>query len=268
MTRLWNRLRSRTTLLGLVALVSLFGASQVLSQTSDPPPLEDKVRRIEELDKLPDVVDPTTFAKQIQEHEEAAESARQEYIKWLDEFNRSGIDPRSLHREEIGGLSLPGPASVDEAVGKADAIVSGTVVGVEFEPVPAGPESYARPWTVVRFKIAETIKGNGFGEEVSIVFGGGPMLSPSHSAPVLGYYAVEPLLLEGDSAILLLLETERYPPYAEHYPDSYYPQAWTGVNKIEGGRVQTLEHSAFRSTLEGDVVAEVLQVLAGAVSGN
>lgn len=266
----WHRHKGKGILLAAGALVGLFGAGQVLSGTNMLPTPEEKARVLEEMEQRPDVVDSEAVAAHIQAYEEAAEGARADYIAWLDEFNRSDQALGTLEWSEIVARSLSGPQTVEEAVETADAVLLGTVVDIEFRPVPSTMESYALPVTIVRISVQETVKGElRAGEEASIVLGGGPVPSTHDpSQPVMTYYSSQPLLLPGDSALLVLEQAERYPGYAPHYPGYFYPQGWTGINHVQNGLVIPLEAGAVRQELGETPVEEALAILGEKAAGN
>lgn len=256
MERMRDFPRLKLVLLAVVGLgVALAGGAQIISQTAPedelvhldviqiavetgyyPPEAKARLAELDQQGLLPDVVDPTAVAAHVAEYEAAHARTRQDYIAWLEAFNASGTDPRTLEWVERDGFYDRGPDTIDDAVREAELIVYGRVVSAEFRPWPDGPESTIGGDTFVQFLVERVLAGDvAPGDEIPLIFGGGPMpLQDTPGAPprpVISYYAVDPLMLEGDEAILLLKESPRF-------DDHFYGQAWTGVNKIVSGVVQ------------------------------
>lgn len=247
-------------LIGLGALV-VFGATQVLSQTSGPLSEEENRREFERLENAPNVVDPTAVAQHIEEYEAAVESAYVDFTKWLEAFNNSGVDPRTLEQIEYSAEYMEGHASLDEALEEADLVVHGRISSVEFRPSPVTTETYARSVSIVTVVLSDVLKGDA-SEEISLVFIGGPASAVRDpSTTVLRYFATQPLLFEGDEALLVLKSVEDHPSYGEHFPGHFQPLGWAGINKVVDGRLQTTEHGVFKDRFDGRPLEEVIDVL-------
>jgi hypothetical protein len=117
--------------------------------------------------------------------------------------------------------------------------VKGMAIKVEFRVAGTTPQS------VVTFRVDELLAGQPEGT-IRLIFGGGPIPGPdpkNFAAARIGYFAVEPLLLPGEEAILLL---------RQHHieADAYSGLPWTGINKIQGGQVKA-------NVVEGENVASL-----------
>jgi hypothetical protein len=148
---------------------------------------------------------------------------------------------------------------LDEAVKRASVVVSGSVAGVEF--LPGNGIGITR----VHFRVDDVVKGNRApGDELVVLFGGGPRLAINQdgsSKPVLDYFAVEPLLLQGDRAVLILEDAKRS-------GGEYEPQPWTGTNLLEQGRVKATEQNAIKTLFDGRSESELILLLKAAAARN
>jgi hypothetical protein len=233
--------------------LTLVVAEEAFSQTPDDNHGYDKADIERQISSMPDVVDPAAAAAMSAKLNADRQLAHENYVNWLDDFNKSGIDPRSLERLEEQVDFAPPPATGGEALKAATLIVSGTATNVEFRPSPHDVGE-----VIVTFAISDVASGNVSGDSITLSFGGGPhpvpeSLGEPHNA-VMSYLPAAPLLLPGDQALLLL------GPAASGNAQ-FEPKAWFGVNPIEGGSVTTNEASPLRSMLEGKSVDEAVQSL-------
>lgn len=250
-----------------ITLAVLIGVSEVVGQVaSDDEKLAEKLEEFERTKNQP-TMDPTAIAQKDASQQAAIAAFQGVYKDWLEDFKKSGVDPRTLAWGELGGLYETSPETVDAAVRESRLVISGVATSVDFR---AGG---SLPQTVVTFKVDEVLKGD-VGGTIQLVFGGGPMPGPeiqNFEDARIGYWAVEPLLLPGDEAILLLKD------YRGN-ETGLAPQAWTGVNKIENGsvkanlnvgeQVQDLSSSKLRSEFHGKTKAELLSLLRAAIARN
>jgi hypothetical protein len=233
--------------------LTLVVAEEAFSQTPDDNHGYDKADIDRQISSMPDVVDPTAAAAMSAKLRADRQLAHENYVNWLDDFNRSGINPRSLERLEEQVDFAPPPATGEEALKAAYLIVSGTATDVEFRPSPHDVGE-----VIVTFAIDGVVAGNVSGDSITLSFGGGPhpvpeSLGEPHNA-VMSYLPAAPLLLPGDHALLLLGP-------ASSGNAQFEPKAWFGVNPIEAGRVTTNEANPLRSMLEGKVVDDAVEAL-------
>ena len=237
--------------------------AQVSSQspTSDEK-LAEKVEHFRQTSQTP-TMDPTAIAARVAEFDRQMAARADHYREWLEGFKASGVDPATLPRSDMGGLYASGPQTIDEAVSSAVLIVSGVVTDVEFRAVDHWAQAF------VTFEVKEVIKGEA-GPTLNLVFGGGPMPaahSESYKDAALGQWDVEPLVLPGDEAVLLL------EPYSGN-ESGYGAVAWSGVNRLENGRVvasvtdEDETHSTLKTLFHGWTEGELITRLEVAIATN
>jgi hypothetical protein len=211
-----------------------------------------KQQLLEATDAMPDVIDPTAAAATAAAGNAGTELADKNYELWLEDFYRSGIDPRSLEWVELLGDFGPPVDTLDKAVDAAALIVSGMATNVEFLPGAHGLGE-AR----VTFAVDAVVKGAGLmsDNEAVVVFGGGPHPDPTgESKALMGYFAPAPLLLEGDQAVLLLKSSGKS-------PGTYVAVPSYGVNKVVSSTVTATEGSPVEGLFNGKLPEEVLGFL-------
>jgi hypothetical protein len=255
----------KITFLAVLVLAALLGGREVIGQVPDQK-LKEKIQAYNSDPKVP-TLDPTQIAEKDARQQATIRQSKEAYAQWLEEFKNSGVNPVSLAWSELGGFYAPGPNSIDEAVREAKLIAKGMATRVEFRVVGSSPQS------VVTFRVDEVLAGQAEAS-IRLIFGGAPIPGPDTKNLAdarIGYYAVEPLLLPGEEAILLL---------RQHHiePDAYSGLAWTGINRIQGGVVKanivegesisSLAHSTLRTLFNGRPAAEVVELLKAAIAKN
>lgn len=161
--------------------------------------------------------------------------ADKHYLEWLRSDYVKTLDPKSLKKQEDWGIRLLGPRTFDEAVDKADSVVSGVVEGLLF--VPYG--------TLTTFRVDRTAKG----ERKATI----NVLQTSHVQPDENdqaeqvYDPAASLLAKGDRAVLLLKKfpaTELMPEQKEFLGEGFRDPVYmvlrgSGQYRSEGGMVRT-----------------------------
>ena len=158
------------------------------------------------------------------------------YAQWLDGLDLAAINWATLPRDSlIGGSRLPPPQSLQAAYAAAVVIVKGSVVGLQPEREPIG--------TKVTIRVSEVIKGSA-ASTVDIIQGSGLEADPSWGEPHLGEDEGDPLLMPGQSVILLLQNSGR--------PDGLLVAEYaTGIYYLTSDGMQPLDANPFASTVSG-----------------
>jgi hypothetical protein len=121
------------------------------------------------------------------------------------------------------------------AYAAAVVIVKGSVVGLQPEREPIG--------TKVTIRVSEVIKGSA-ASTVDIIQGSGLEADPSWGEPHLGEDEGDPLLMPGQSVILLLQNSGR--------PDGLLVAEYaTGIYYLTSDGMQPLDANPFASTVSG-----------------
>jgi hypothetical protein len=129
--------------LALVAAVVTLGDSARQPATAAP---DDNPPNLEKLSITPvgPTPEPAAAATITAHHNELIDKSHRDYKEWLEAFNASGIDPKTLSWIESSAESLPPPRTLDEAVDKADLILSGAVTDVKY--ISRTTQSSPWPW--------------------------------------------------------------------------------------------------------------------------
>jgi hypothetical protein len=185
-------------------------------------------------------------AERRQLHTDARANFDQKYRAWLDDFIKSGNDPRSLERIEISA-SYPEPLpDLDSAAKDAELIVRGVAKSVRFEPYGGA---------YVTLEVQQTVKGNSASKEIVIHQAGGPMPWRDYKSGYLAVGENEWLLLPGEEALLLLS--------SDRQPGTYRVQSFTGTYLVNAQRrVSALEGNPFAAELD-NLPVDVASALVG-----
>jgi hypothetical protein len=153
--------------------------------------------------------------------------------QFIRDFQSSGGDARSLPHEAAEGFGA-GPESLVKAVQESSVIVIGTVRQTEFEPV----EGQWLGRASVSLDISRTLKGEP--AQVLILHQAGAPAPSAERGAVLQEIDVAPVLLPGDSVLLMLEQTD---------DGSLAPIAGSGIVYIVDAHAQPLPRNPFGSTL-------------------
>jgi hypothetical protein len=263
----------KLTLVAGLLLAALIGGWVVLSQTpkssQTPTPeekLDEKIEHFNAVKNQPPNMDPTAIAEKDARYQRQIATIHEDYARWLEDFQASGVDLRSLVWKEMEAYTRPPVSTIDQAVREAKLIVSGSATQVDFSATGIG-----QPRTVVQFRVDEVLAGAA-DDTIEVTFTGGPMRDGRSGETVIGYYADSPLLLPGDEAVLIFV------PSSPAYPGLLFPQGYTGVNKIQDGLIQaskrdgedlsTSRSAGPRKMYDGRPKAEFIALLTEAIARN
>jgi hypothetical protein len=193
----------KLTFLAALLVAALIGGWVVLTETptssQTPTPEEELAEKIEHFNAVRNQPPPMTQEEidaKRDRHLANYETFKANYATWLDEFEASEVDLRSLLWED-DQEHLSGPLTLDEAVrGPTVTVVSGVVTSVDFRA------HSGRPIQVAQLEVEETLAGT---SERTIEFQvpGGPWRKQSGEV-VVKYNPAVPLLLAGETAIVIL----------------------------------------------------------------
>jgi hypothetical protein len=246
----------KLTLVAALLVAALIAGWVVLTETptssQTPTPeekLAEKIRHFNAVKNQPPQMTQAEIDAKRDRHLANYETFKAKRAAWLEEFEASGPDLRSLPWQDMEVDALPGPSTLDEAVRSSKVIVSGVATSIDFNF--DGPF----PQAILQFKVDETYAGSP-AETIEVSFIGGPSQRQSGEVIML-YDAPSPLLLPSDRAILLI-----------HAGASRAPvRAW-GVVKIEGGLVRMPRSrgvpstQAFNNVPLADFVAQLKEAIA------
>jgi hypothetical protein len=157
---------------------------------------------------------------------------------WIADFNKSGVDLRSLETSTLNVAYGPLETSLDSAVKRADAIVIGRSKEITFDT----------QWGYTTLAVDETLKGGPF-SETTIAQPGGPRPYPDWDSMILGVSELDPLIFPGDKVLFFLT-------YAEEL-QKFEVQPGTGFYRIdEVGNVNALEANPFAASVNGKSSSE------------
>jgi hypothetical protein len=134
-----------------------------------------------------------TDAQRVAIHE-AAHGANERYL--LEFIARHG-DPHVLPVVEVESYGS-GPLTLSEAVAKAELIVEGKVLSVDYAVNPSG----GLPLSIANVSVAKTIRGSDGNATVAVFQLGGPVAQDAGGG--LAQLDIDPLILPGDHVVLLL----------------------------------------------------------------
>lgn len=183
-----------------------------------------------------------TGEEQLAEHERLWAEYMQKYEAWLAEVVAGDMDFSKVERVELQLFSEAPRGSLKDAVRDARLIVVATVDRVEFLPSAT---------TIVHLRVGMTLKGPTV-PQLAVLQPGGPQPGgPDWQGVVLAQSLAEPLLLPGDSALLLL----------DHDGAQYHIQAHTGELRIDNLQVNALDTHPASSRLDGRTLGEVIDMI-------
>ncbi len=183
--------------------------------------------------------------------EAQVQSAYDLQAKFIRDFNASGQDPRSLHREASQSF-YGGPDSLGGALGASDFVVLATVRNVTFEPIAGQWLGQAR----VTIDVLRNLKGQA-GPTLELIQAGSPAPTPDGHG-VLQEFDVAPVLMPGDRVILMLARVDS---------GALTPLPGAGIAYLEAGLVRTLDRSALQSLLSGQTETEALDLYSAGLTG-
>lgn len=218
---------------GLAALVlfitsTSFGVAQQPSAKNQPPP-PDRCAGLPTRSEIANCYNSNT-----------AEFERL-YASWLQGFARSGVDVSSLDRLPITADALPPTEDLPSTIAHADLIIKGSVKRLDFQPRR----------TLVTLQVDSVIKdlpGRTPGDVV-VSMPGGPVpglgqdyTSQDFAHAILDYAEYAPIMVQGESAILMLKPT--------NLPgQSFRVIPHVGQYRLVGGRVEPLDRNPFGQTV-------------------
>lgn len=170
--------------------------------------------------------------------------------RYLADFNARNGDPRSLPVVEVESYAGPSAVTLDEAVRESELIIRGKVVGVTFESAPGG----GMPLATSSVEVTASLVGDGPGA-VKVFQEGGPVAQGDGGGLVQD--DVDPILMPGDSVILLLTYDKKL--------GAYRTRPGVGVNVIEAdGMVRAQEANPFADEINGLKAADFVRKIEAA----
>ncbi|HEX6029992.1 MAG TPA: hypothetical protein VFY90_01090, partial [Tepidiformaceae bacterium] len=167
--------------------------------------------------------------------------------QFLEDFQRSGTDPRRLERVPID-VDYDVPASsLQQAISDAEIVVLGRVKSVEFR--------YEGNGIIVNYltvDVEQTFKGTRSSGTITVAQLGGPeqiFHGDGSQHTVLAETPGDPLLFEGDEAFLLLV-----PAQAQGIFQSSGP--FVSQYRVDGGQLRAVDGNPFGLTIERQSPAE------------
>jgi hypothetical protein len=170
------------------------------------------------------------------------------YTQWIKGLNLASIDLRSLPRGETTGALVPPEPTLTAAVKQADRIVLGTVTTINPTAFQGTPTTIAVQ-AMIKGAPASTLM---YSQE------GGLRPTLDWKGITIADGPDEPLLLPGDSAVLLLRWSSS--------TSTYYVESGTGWYQVVDGAIRTDRYNPFASTVNGLSEAAFVQRLTAAVS--
>lgn len=165
---------------------------------------------------------------------------------WLANQQFSTEELERMPKSDISGHGSLEAFSLEEAFGRADTVVRGTVKAIRFEPLTA----------VLTVSVEESLKGAAQpGTELTIRQAGGPWPSGKDFETVtMGVVDGSPVQLPGERAIWLL----------KRINGSFYSQGFTGVLRSVNGKVSAAPGNPFADDVDGQDEEAVWQKLRAA----
>lgn len=176
-------------------------------------------------------------------------AAYDQQAAYIRAFNKSGQDPRELHRESGEAFSA-GPETLGEAVGVGDLIVIATVRSVTFEPVDGQWLGHAR----VTVDVSRSLKGEA-AASLELLEPGSPVPAADGSS-ILQEIDVTPVLMPGDRVLLILIRGGG---------GALTPLPGSGIVYFETGRARTLDRSPLRAMLNGQTETQAMALYLSAM---
>jgi hypothetical protein len=169
------------------------------------------------------------------------------YAQWVSSLDVSTLPLSSLRHGKMTGVVMPPPQSMREAKAQSSVIAVGTVTRIKPDPEPFG--------TTVSFHVDRVVKGTPT-SDIDI-------WQVSHLEPTSDWAGVvivdadwAPLLLPGDRAILFLSSTKE--------PGLYFVQQFTGMYRVQNGKVKGIPGNPFASSLDGKDESSVVSDITAA----
>lgn len=178
----------------------------------------------------------------------AAAHARND--EYLQNFIRTGQDPRSLPRLEVPAYAAS-PPSLRDAVAESTLIGTGRVMSVNFAPNPSG----GMPLATSSVALDRVVKGEPV-PTLTIVQLGGPVAQETGGA--LAQLNNDELLLPGDDVVLFL---------GRDSLGEWRPLPGAGIIFIESGLAVPEASNAFGTSLKGQTKAAVVAVISDLARG-
>lgn len=166
-----------------------------------------------------------SFEERDQKYHDSWDTFERRYEEWF-KSPHAAVDPRTVPRGDVMALQLPGADTFAEAVDRAALAVLGRVISVRFEPLKTVTE-----FAVDRHAIGEV------GEVLSFVQGGGLWPEPGFIGATLVERAGNPILLDGDQAVLLLDRDK---------DGALSIQPFSGQYRIADGKTKSVKLNRFR----------------------
>ena len=174
------------------------------------------------------------------------DGAHQRNLDFARRFIASGCDPRSLPLRAISHLDGLPPQGLDEAIAKADLIVTGRIKGTRFA-LDDSPNPFPSAESMLMVDLV--LKGAA-PALITLAQAGGPV--PSNDGGAIGHFAGDPVLLPGDEVIVLAMKRSDSDAYFALYPiGKYY---------VREGVVHTPDGNPCDS-IDGLAEADVLQLI-------
>lgn len=187
------------------------------------------------------------------------------YAAWLQSDAARSLDLSTLKHEATMAVYPPGAENLDDAVDAADIAVEGTVTKTTF--IPYG--------TITEFTVNQVPKGDVTGT-IMVLQQGSALYAhgKNFEEPYIGDGDAQPLLIEGDQAVLLLdpatpqaqaMVSEASARYGAQSITSATPlytiQPYSGQYKVEQGKVKTVKGSKVKD-VEGKSKKELVDRIA------
>jgi hypothetical protein len=167
----------------------------------------------------------------------------------INQLIASGCDPRTLPMVAVSHLDGLPPYTLDEALDKADLVVTAHVTSTTFS-IRTGA---SLPVSESTLSVDVTLKGRA-PSEITLYQGGGPL--PDNGG-IIGYFKGEPVLLRGDEVLLVAQTQTNSVGYRSVYPvGMYYVRA--GVISVPDGNPC--------DWLNGRSLSDVLRLVRGSLS--
>jgi hypothetical protein len=222
-----RRVAKVVPLVGLVMALCAIGIGVATAQASKAPAVSTSEKGLSD-------------AQRNQIYQASWNQFKARYQKWLIKQNLSSLQWHNLRREvQAASYVAPSARTFAQAVGSADEVVTGTVVGAQ--PTPSFD-------TLVTFQVTRWYKGGG-SPTLMIRQTGGLRPTLDWSGAFLVDSLDQPLMLPGEQYLLLLQHGQTS---AEFNVESF-----TGMYKIQSGKLGALATNPFASRVNGAAVENV-----------
>jgi hypothetical protein len=174
---------------------------------------------------------------------------------WIAEFDAQHRDVTTLSVSETTALSLPGKATLPNAVAAADMVIEGFVSNLHFTP----------QGTITTIDLTAQLKpgSSTIASTIDVLVPGGPEPDPDFSTGYLATYPGVPFL-RPEQHVILFLQSR----HSQGAPPPFSIQPVTGEYVIDDHGVRTVAGNPFSAAVAGRSVASFRSQLLAALSKN